>query len=590
MGAIATFLALHDTPTEDVVRTMCAAAPHRGSTVETAVRGRCAVACVALDDHRDVSLASSGEFSAVFVGILDNKSKLATALRLDGASATPSEADVLVHGVNVAGTGFVRQLRGVFAGAVTDGRRVFCFRDQVGYEPLFYRLDANGLYVATEPKQVVAGAGIPREPDVEVVRSIFFRVYDDHTPCAIRGVSRLPKATLATSDGSSLELERYWDPAVLLEQAPLPADEIPERFATLMDQAVRRCLTGEDVVLLSGGIDSPAVAAFGAPRHLELTGRPLPALTAIYPKYPSVDELVYVEPIAEALGLTLHTFEQSANPLADIDRWVSLADTPYPAASLAQYEESFLCARGLGYRTLLSGEHAELVFNMSAHLLGYLLSHGRVGAARDQLRSHRSRGASPIRLGSLLVRSVAPAWILAARRRRNDAFVPDWVEAEAPNEHAARAIPGPRGRWRKEQFAGFVGPGVSVEAASVCQAVCGVRVRRPWIDVDLWEFFLGLRAEQKFPNHLNKWLVRDMLRGLVPDLVLDRTDKTSFNEAHLAQIDYDVLRRYLIDPEHRIPGVDYALLAERLRGEGLGILDYNWARNLATAHAFLAQW
>jgi hypothetical protein len=122
----------------------------------------------------------------------------------------------------------------------------------------------------------------------------------------------------------------------------------------------------------------------------------------------------------------------------------------------------------------------------------------------------------------------------------------------------------------------------------VCQAVCGVRARRPFADVDLWEFFLSLRADVKFPDTRAKRLLRQLLRGRVPDEILDRTDKTVFDDAVLANVDYATLRRLLVDPEHRIDGVDYETLGERLRGEKLGIVDYIWVTRLAAVHAFLS--
>ncbi len=158
------------------------------------------------------------------------------------------------------------------------------------------------------------------------------------------------------------------------------------------------------------------------------------------------------------------------------------------------------------------------------------------------------------------------------------------------SERVATSYASPRERWRTLQLSGFIGPGISAEAEAICQAVCGVQARRPWTDIDLFEFFLSLPAEIKFPDTGGKDLVRSLLRGRVPDEILDRQDRTYFNEAMLAEIDYQTLRRLLVAPEHRFQGVDYALLAERLRNEDLEALDFNWARHLATAHAFLAQW
>jgi hypothetical protein len=114
-------------------------------------------------------------------------------------------------------------------------------------------------------------------------------------------------------------------------------------------------------------------------------------------------------------------------------------------------------------------------------------------------------------------------------------------------------------------------------------------VRRPFADLDLWQFFLSLPAEVKFPDPAAKGLLRRLLRGLVPDEILDRRDKAVFDDAMLANIDFVSLRRLLIEPSHRIEGVNYEALAERLRREEIGIVDYIWVMRLAAVHAFLSR-
>ena len=117
----------------------------------------------------------------------------------------------------------------------------------------------------------------------------------------------------------------------------------------------------------------------------------------------------------------------------------------------------------------------------------------------------------------------------------------------------------------------------------------GVDVRRPFVDVDLWEFFLSLRAEVKFPDTRRKTLVKSCLRGRLPDAILDRKDKTVFGEHLLTHADYDLIGRYVIDPPHRFDGVDYARLAERIEQRDFTLWEFCWARDLTSVHAFLAQ-
>jgi asparagine synthase (glutamine-hydrolysing) len=568
---------------------MLEASPHRGSRAEVLVHGRCALASVVADGFDDAGVAAVGRFAAAFSGSLDNVDDLVSDLsRADVTLAERTPAAVVAAGFGAWGVRFAERLRGPFATAISDGDRLFCFRDAIGFGPLFYRRDPRGYLFATEAKQVVAGAGIPREPNIEVLEQTFFETYDGETPSALRGVQRLPKGMVLSTDGDGAQLTRYWRPESFLETADYTNDELRDRFTELMDQAVARCLTGNDAVLLSGGVDSPAVAAFAAPRHLELFAKPLVAISAVYPEFSTVDERPYIEVAAQRLGIPLHTWQPRTNALEDLEEWVGLVDGPVVAGSLALYKGAYRVARELGHRAILTGEFAEFVCTLNDFLLDHLLTHGRLGAARRQLWMRRSRGTSWVALGREVAAAVSPAFLRAARIRQTQAGVPAWIDRSKANEAAGRSLVGPRGRWAKLQVSPFFGAGSSVEAEEVCQATSGVRVRRPFADLDLWQFFLSLRAETKFPDYAGKELLRRLLRGRVPDELLDRRDKTVFDDAMLADIDFPTLRRLLVNPEHRLDGVDYGALAERLRREDIRIVDYIWLTRLAAVHAFLS--
>ena len=138
------------------------------------------------------------------------------------------------------------------------------------------------------------------------------------------------------------------------------------------------------------------------------------------------------------------------------------------------------------------------------------------------------------------------------------------------------------------QLAPLVGVGAyTFDADAIVAAACGVHVRRPLVDVDLWEFVLSLPAEIKFPNALPKSLLRESVRGRLPDALLARTDKTYFNDFALRTADYDGLRRWALASEARIAGVDYGRLAQRIDARGLNVVELLWAYDLARAHAYL---
>jgi hypothetical protein len=277
-----------------------------------------------------------------------------------------------------------------------------------------------------------------------------------------------------------------------------------------------------------------------------------------------------------------------------VDEWVRVLDGPVPQIMIGDAREHYELARELGFLTLLSGEIAEGLTAQRDHLVPYLLGHGRFRAALAQMKRMRTKGIGRGSLARQAAGAFVPLSVERAYRRlhpRDDPSIPDWLDTppldEMPNYEPAR-IP-LRNRWRVYQLAGFKGPGLSVEADDIVQELCGVRVRRPWADVDLWEFFLSLRAETKFPDERQKAMVRNLLRGRVPDAIVDRKGKTLFNDSMMDRIDYPALRRWLVDTPVRVEGVDYELLEKRLADEDFKMRDLMWARDLAAIHAFVSQ-
>lgn len=573
---------------------MLAAAPHRGTSRRVASLGRVVMGVCNDPEWVTATMARNEARLAVFCGALDNEDELRDELtRAGGAEPVDgTSAATLLTAFERWEEDAVRRFRGSFAGAVTDGREICCFRDQFGSRPLFLHDGREGFFAATEVKQVLAGSQIRRKPDMKYLEGIVFGGIERNT--AFRGVERVPKRSLAfATPEPGVELRQYWDPAAVVETAHLDSEQAVEGAREALGQAVERVLTGGDVILLSGGLDSPALAAFATRRGNP--DRPAKALTAAYPDHPSVDERDWTQTAADHVGMRLHEFVPDARTLDDVERWVRLLDGPIDTLSIPELEEAYRRARTLGARTVVSGEIAEILFENRSYLLDHYLAHGRWRPLLRYVRELRAKGWSWRRLGSEVVQAVAPPPLVEAylrRRPRRAHGVPDWLEHErlwaADEEVPPWRLPARR-RWPSMQVSVLEGAGTHLEASEICAAVCGVDCRRPFADVDLWEFVLSLPAEVKFPSRRTKPLLRAAMRGVLPDAIIDRQSETVFNEYALARADYRKLRRLLVETPPYLDGVDYSRIRERLEGEDMGVLELQWARDLARVHAFLEQ-
>ena len=141
-----------------------------------------------------------------------------------------------------------------------------------------------------------------------------------------------------------------------------------------------------------------------------------------------------------------------------------------------------------------------------------------------------------------------------------DRIVPRWVRHAEFGGLGIRTDFGLpiRERWRERQvapIAAFVGP--SAEADELGAARLGVEVRLPFLPMSiLRSSSWACPPEVKYPDHSNvtKRLLRDTMRGRLPDELLDRPGKTYFDEHIADTADWAACAGWFTGSEFRVPG------------------------------------
>lgn len=593
MGAVAA-VHLADRPGDrEAVRRMLAVVPHRGTHQRVDAIGSTAIGICRDPAWPRAWMSRSQDVGIVAVaGVLDNGDELSERLSPPPSVDMTDPSQVVTAALRCWGLDAIRHLRGNFALVVSDGRTVWGARDHFGFRPLFVHHGPRSLVLASEVKQILAGTGMRAEPDLDHLERVMYGGV--RTSTAYVGIERVPRgACTVLGDDGIARTDTYWDPGPLVETLDIDVDEARHRVVDHLERATHRMLSGYDAILLSGGLDSPAIAAFAATG--QRNGRPVHALSGVYPDHPEVDERPWIEMVVRHLGMPLETYVPTAGALDDVDGWVVRLGGPVDTLSIPECADAYRRARELGARTVMTGELAENVFDGRAYLLDHLVAHARLRSLGRELRERRRHGHSWKGIVRTLVRAAAPAPLLNAHHRRHPRrlrTLPDWIDPGVIREQEERRrVASARSRWIDLQTASFTGSAIGYEADEICAAHCGVEIRRPFADVDLWEFALGLRAEVKSPPDLrSKALLREAVRPHLPDEIVDRRDKTVFDSYQLAQSDYPALRKWLTSPNHRVRGIDYERLAERLDAGDMNVIELHWARDLARVQAFAAQW
>ena len=178
-------------------------------------------------------------------------------------------------------------------------RALTLLNDRFGGLPLYWSRSAEGFAFAGGVRGVLMAPGVSADPDPEAIREAVtfggFRLGDRTNVAAVK---MLPGASIVTVRDASPSFRRYWRWADIPPGPRRTLPELIEQAHHLWQQAIRDRLRGSTRPgqTLSGGLDSRAILAEGAPRSSRWT--------AITYGVPGCDDARYARRAAERMGVT----------------------------------------------------------------------------------------------------------------------------------------------------------------------------------------------------------------------------------------------------------------------------------------------
>ncbi len=477
------------------------------------------------DEQQPLSL--DGNTWIVSDARVDGRRELQAKLRAHGHDplAAAGDAELILHAYQVWGEQCLDHLLGDFVFAIWDGRRrrLFCARDQMGVKPFFYaHLGPLVLFSNTLDCLRRHPAISSRLNDLSIADFLLFDMIQDPAATAFADLRRLPPAHLLICEQGTVSFRRYWTPPMTTAIHYRRPAEYVEHFRELLDTSVAdRLRTESACVFMSGGLDSPTVAA-SARRVASGNGGAtrLRAFTQVFDSLIPHDECHYAGLVAQALQLPieyrtddgLRLFQFAEQPQFHSPEPVHSAWPNMTADHLRQVST--------GGRVVLTGLGADplLSSRISVHFRE-LLRQKRLGRAlADAARYLSAEG----RLSRLYLRT---RWRILFPSRPFSGAYPPWL-----NESLEKRL-GLRDRWRavKQEippaaavrpeahqitFASFWPDLFEAHDASVTRVP--VEVRHPFFDLRLMNFLLAL---PRLPWCCDKELLRASARGVLPEAV-----------------------------------------------------------------------
>lgn len=478
-----------------------------------------------------IRLIGEHKFVMVYNGELYNTDDLRNELKLKGYKfESYSDTEVLLVSYIEWGPDCINHINGIFAFGVWDeyNKTFFLARDHLGVKPLFYSFKNNNLLFASQIKSILAHPMaepvIGEEGIMEILglgpaRSLGSGVFKD--------IKEIPPAHCLFYRDGSTTLSEYWK----LEAKPHEEnfEQTKQSVRSLLIDAVERQLVS-DVPLctfLSGGLDSSAISAISS-KYLEKHGRE--ALNTYSIDYRDNDKYFHsnmFQPTSDQqFAIKMSKYIESIQHTVILDNLklmnaledaVKANDLP----GMADIDSSLLLfCREIrkDFTVALSGECADEIFG------GYPWFTRPEDINSDTFPWSKSTKERREIINKDL--SYLPLEDYVNQKYHDTIIKVSKLSGESKEESRMRELFYLNIKWfmmtllnRKDRMS----------------MANSLEVRVPFADYRLVEYAFNIPNKIKFYNGREKGLLREALRGMLPDYIIDRK-KSPYPKTH--HIDY----------------------------------------------------
>ncbi len=475
---------------------------------------------------------------------LFNAAELLQSLGSDGPNApNPTHPDIVLAAYLKWDLDCAARLEGEFAFAIFDEAksRLFCARDAFAMRPFLYWCQGNRIALSGDIVPLLGIPGIPRELNRRKLagHSVFFGEVAVEGETYHAGIHNLPNGCMMTVGPHGAKVTRYWAPQTrggIVPRKPEDAfAELRHMIFRSVEQRINR--PGNVAILLSGGLDSSALAAVAA-RILEQQGRSLDAVSVVAPEkdlHRLEDERSYIEVFRSFPNIDIHYAPvENCGPYDWIDEPSRFTVFPHPQPMIHASHGKLADLEKSGTSVVLTGGCGEYGPTATAQSeLFLMVRSGRWGKAFDEARKRSAlTGTNPLRLvlGSLRA-------YLALERTAHRAFLlTNGFAAECTADHQWA----PHCASHAELAVHWFNCWVKHLSMRAVQWRTPVQEAFPFCDKAIFEFCISAPGELKFRDGHTRYMIRGAMEGVVPESLRWRRKKypfiVNYEDRHNAQV------------------------------------------------------
>jgi len=480
----------------------------------------------------------------VFNGEIYNYIELREQLKKEGYNFhTASDTEVILAAYSKWGYDCVNHFNGMWAFTIYDKQKkvLFASRDRFGVKPFYYSVNKDHFAFASEQKALLAGKVVDFAPNDKAIFDYWvFSEMEEEEEGMFKGIYELFPSHSLTLNLETQELKK-WRYYTLPYSDKFEDKTIGDRavyidkISEYIHQAVKIRLRS-DVELgscLSGGLDSSSIVSI---IH-NTSGKPINTFTAAF-KEAAIDESPWAKIVSDHTHSKTHyTYPSSGELLKDLHDLIYCQDIPiWSTSTYSQYRVMQLIKES-GIRVVLDGQGGDELFAgydnyYFYHFRDFALHKGsffKEARATGRFKELGKRYLSQLFLKEYMPRlPLSLQWNLRLRAHPELKYLnPDFVDRNKPRLDKSQD------KYSLNEALYHDFNNTLLKSYLKCEDRCSmwhsVESRTPFADdINLIEYIYSLPSSIKISNGRLKSLMRDAMRGTLPQAIIDRKDKKGY--------------------------------------------------------------
>lgn len=461
-----------------------------------------------------------------------------------------TDTEVILAAYDKWGERCVHHFNGMWAFAIYDKEKniIFCSRDHFGIKPFYYTNIGSYFLFGSEIKQFTAVEDWESKANKKrVMDFLAFGILDHTNETFFEGVYQLPSGNNLVYDLNSMEfkIEKYYDIKSSIkakEKHPnnLTEEELVIKFEELFVNSIDLRLKS-DVKLgscLSGGLDSSSIVC--VVRNLlkdKFANSKQETVSACF-SISKYDEQVYIDKVLEKTKNTAYkVFPEFDELFEDLDKICWHQDEPFASTSIfsqwcvfkkAKSEEIKVMLDGQGADEQLAGYHGFYGFYLSELIRRFCF----VEFYKEINAIGETHGYTKKKLLFETTKLLIPDWLKKIVKVKNHWKVHDWMKITDVyyKEYLHNLY---KGKIKTLQdysidLIQYNSVPMLLHYEDRNSMAHSVESRVPFLDYRLVEFTLELPAKYKINKGSTKYILREAMKGILPEKIRNRNDKMGF--------------------------------------------------------------